>query len=384
MVNRMVKGVEILLQGHKVTIYQGEAALLDTQSVAVKNQAGSQTITAPRFILAIGSEPAFPPIPGLDLPGVVNSDEALKLEEVPDSIAIIGGGVIGMEMAAIFQGLGAKVTVLEMLPRILPPTDGRLASRFLALAKRRGMTIVTSARVTAVEPEGDKLKVKYKRGDEDKEVVVDKVLVATGRRPSSKGLNLETVGIRTERGAILVDDTMRTSIPNIFAVGDCVGGLLLAHKASYEGEIAAENALGGSRKADYSAIPYCIYTRPEIAGVGLTEEQAREKGVEYETASFPFSANARAWTIGEPEGEVRLIYERGSGRLLGAHIMGPWAGEMIGELALAVRSGLTVKDVAETVHPHPTLSEAVMEAAKAAAYGEAIHFRDLRRKAKGS
>ncbi|HDN78905.1 MAG TPA: NAD(P)/FAD-dependent oxidoreductase, partial [Chloroflexi bacterium] len=274
-VRRMVKGVETLLKGHKVTLYRGLGAFLDLHTLRVTGEEGETTLRAKRFIIATGSEPARPPIPGLDLPGVVDSDEIMGLESVPATLVIVGAGVIGMELATVFNGLGSQVTVLEMLPRILPPADGPIATRFLGLAKRQGIKVMTSVRVESIEPEGEKLKVNYTHiGKEAPSTcaIADKVLIAVGRRPYTAGLNLEDIGVKTERGAIIVDEALCTSVPHIYAIGDCIGKAMLAHKASYEGEIAAENALGKSRRVDYTALPYCIYTHPEIAGVGLTEE----------------------------------------------------------------------------------------------------------------
>lgn len=378
-VERMVKGVETLLKSYQVTVFQGEASFLDPMTLKIATEEGEKRIKARNFLVATGSEPIVPPISGANLPGVVDSDEITRLENVPSSLVIIGAGVIGMELATLYSALGSKVTVLELLPRILPPVDGTIASRFLALMKKRGVEVLTSVKVEAIEPEGEKLKV-IGSGERPLELLADKVILAVGRRPCTRGLNLEGIGVEIEKGFVKVDSYLRTSIAHIYAAGDCVGGALMAHKASYEGEIAVENALGHSRTPDYRAIPYCIYTFPEMAGVGLTEEAAKEEGVDYEVATFPFTANARAWAMDSAEGLVRLIYEKGSGKLLGAHIMGPWAGELIGELALAVRLQLKAGEVALTVHPHPSLSEAVMEAAKAAFYGEAIHYRAIRRK----
>ena len=387
LVSRMVKGVETLLRAHGVAVLRGSASFVDPHTLQVEGEGGESFLSARNFIIATGSVPARPSIPGLDLPGVVDSDEITRLEEVPRSLSIVGAGVIGMELATVFRGLGSEVTVLEMLPRILPPTDKAVATRFLALAKRRGIRVLTSVRVESIElveeAPGPKLRVNYSRVGKETPpsfVEAEKVLVAVGRRPNAEGLNLEAIGVETERGTVVVDETMRTSLPHVYAVGDCVGGAMLAHKASYEGEIAAENALGRLRRADYTAIPYCIYTHPEIAGVGLTEETAKEAGADYEVATFPFTANARAWALNASDGLVKLIYEKGSRKLLGAHVMGPWAGELIGELTLAVRLGLKADEIAGTVHPHPTLSEAVMEAAKAAVHGEAIHYFKRRRR----
>lgn len=378
-VEKMVKGVETLLKSYNIPVFQGEASFLDPLTLKVTTKEGEQRIRARNFLVATGSEPAIPPISGTDLPGVSDSDEITRLESIPSSLVIIGAGVIGMELATLYSSLGSKVTVLELLPRILPPADGAIASRFLALIKKRGVEVITSVKVEAIEQEEDKLKVVCSE-EKPFHFLAEKVILAVGRRPYTRGLNLDGIGIELEKGFVKVNGYLQTSIPHIFAAGDCVGGALMAHKASYEGEIAVENALGHQRTPDYRAVPYCIYTFPEIAGVGFTEEEAKKEGVDYEVASFPFTANARAWAMDLAEGVVRLICEKGSKKIIGAHIMGPWAGELIGELALAVRLQLRAQEVAWTVHPHPSLSEAVMEAAKAASYGEAIHYRAIRRR----
>jgi len=309
----------------------------------------------------------------LDAPGVLTSADVLELEDAPDSLAVIGGGVIGLEFASIFHALGTRVTVLEMLPTLLPTVDGGLARRYKSRLQRGGVEVHLRARVEEIWPKGDGLAVRV--ADSSEEVEAEKVLVATGRAPYTEGLGLEELGVQRERGAIVVDERMATNVPGIYAIGDVTGGIMLAHLASRQGEVAVENIMGHAVTMDYRAVPNCVFTLPEIAGVGLTEQEAKAEGLDYQVARFPFAASGRALTIGETTGLVKLICERESGRVLGMHIMGPQASDLIAEGTLAIQMGATARDIAETIHAHPTLSEAIMEAAKAAAFGEAIHYR---------
>jgi len=379
-VNSLVGGVEKLLRDHKVQLLLGTAALEDPHTFRVAPPAGGEetTFRAGRVILATGSEPSPLPVPGANLPGVLDSRGLLELQEIPASLVVIGAGVIGMEMAVLFRMLGSQVAVVEMLPNILPPVEPELAKRFLPVVRQQGIALQTGARVTEIaRGEDGRLGVVYE-GKKGKETAWgDRVLVATGRRPSAGGLDLERLGVARQGRAIAVNGYLETSVPGIYAIGDCTGGALLAHRASYHGEVAAENALGHRREADEHAIPYAVYTWPELAGVGLTAEQARTAGRPAAEARFPFGINGRALTMGEPGGQVRLVYDPEEGTLLGMHILGPHASELIAEATLAVQARLKVREMAETVHAHPTLSETLMEAAKEAAYGEAIHTRKM-------
>jgi dihydrolipoamide dehydrogenase len=372
-VARLVGGVEGLLEAHKVEIVLGTATIPKPGLVLIRAANGDHRLATKNIIIATGSVPARPPIAGLDAPGVLTSAEILELKEVPDSLAVIGGGVIGLEFAGIFHALGTKVTVLEMLPTLLPTVDGELARRYKSYLQRGGVEVHLRARVEEIRPKEDGLAVKV--ADSEEEVGAEKVLVATGRVPYTEGLGLEELGIKRAGGAIAVDEHMATNVSGVYAIGDVTGGTMLAHVASRQGEVAAENILGHPVAMDYRAVPNCVFTLPEIAGVGLTEEEAKAEGLDYKVARFPFSASGRALTIGETAGLVKLICERGSGKVLGMHIMGPHASDLIAEGTLAIQMGATARDIAETIHAHPTLPEAIMEAAKAAAFGEAIHYR---------
>ena len=372
-VARLVGGVERLLKAHKVKVISGTATIPQPGLVLVNAANGDHRLATEDIVIATGSVPARPPIAGLDAPGVLTSAEVLELEEAPDSLAVIGGGVIGLEFASIFHALGTKVTVLEMLPTLLPTVDSGLARRYKSYLQRGGVEVHLRARVEEISPKGNGLEVRV--ADSSEEIEAEKVLVATGRAPYTEGLGLEELGVKRERGAIVVDEHMSTNVPGLHAIGDVTGGIMLAHLASRQGEVAVENILGHPVAMDYRAVPNCVYTLPEIAGVGLTEQEAKAEGLDYKIASFPFSASGRALTIGETTGMVKLVCESASGKVWGMHIMGPQASDLIAEGTLAIQMGATAKDIAETIHAHPTLSEAIMEAAKAAAFGQAIHYR---------
>ncbi len=379
-VETLVGGVEKLLRDHGVRLFRGTAALEDPYTVLVRPAGGTEgaRLRASRVILATGSEPTPLPVPGAGLSGVLDSRDLLQVREIPSSLVVIGGGVIGMEMAVLFHSLGSRVSVVEMLPNILPPVEPELARRFAALVRQMGLALHTGARVQEiVSGEDGRLGVTLEGKKGGETVWGDRVLVAVGRSPSDGGLDLERLNVARSGRAIAVNERLETSLPGVYAVGDCTGGALLAHRAFYHGEVAAENALGGSRRVDEHAIPYCVYTWPELAGVGLTLEQARAAGRPCQEARFPFSANGRALAMGETAGQVRLVYDPEEGTVLGVHLLGPHASELLGEATLAVQAGIRVQEMAETVHAHPTLSEVLGEAAKAAAWGEAIHCRKM-------
>jgi dihydrolipoamide dehydrogenase len=379
-VDTLVTSVIELVKGHKIDIYEGLGTILQPGLVQVKtggSESSMQQLTARKIIIATGSVPARLPIPGLDLPGVLTSRDLLALKELPQSLAIVGGGVIGVEFASIFNALGTKVTVVEMLPHLLPPVDRKLARRFQRLLSAQGVEVQLNAPVQEISSANGRLRVRFAGAKGEGAIVADKVLVAVGRWPYTEGLGVGELGIEMDRRRVLVNEFMETSVPDVYAIGDVLGAYMLAHVASYEGEVAVENALGHQRAADYRAVPYCVFTIPELAGVGLGEREAKERGLDYQVVRFPFSASSRALAMGETEGQVKMVCEKGSGRVLGLHIMGPRASDLIAEGALAIQLGATAEDVAQTIHAHPTLPEAVMEAAKAAAFGEAIHFRKV-------
>jgi dihydrolipoamide dehydrogenase len=373
-VKALVAGVEGLLTAGKVTVHHGEGRLAGQEEGIWKIAVGDELLDARRVVLASGSVPARLPVPGNDLPGVITSTEALDLTAIPSSIVIAGGNVIGLEFACLFWALGSKVTILEMLPTLLPATDERFAARMLALLRGRGVSVNLGAKVIGIERGDANLVVHYQTAQAAATASGDLVLLATGQRPFSEKLGLDAAGVTMNRRAIAVNEYLETNLPGLYAAGDCTGGTMLAHVASHAGIVATENALGKRRPLDLSAVPACIFTMPEIASVGLTERQAKETGRAVIVGRFPFAALGRALSMGETEGQVRLVCETGSGKVLGMHVMGPHASDLIAEGALAVRLGLTARDLADTIHAHPTLPEATAEAALGV-YGEAIHLR---------
>jgi len=378
-VDRLVGSVVELLRAHKVDVLSGAARLLAANRILVTATGGEQLeVEANRVLIATGSTAVDAGIKGESLPGVVGYRELLGVAQQPASMVVIGASVVGMELASIFHGLGTKVTVLGRRT-FLKSVDPQLARRYRALCARHGLEVRVGLEFRSIEaiPDG-RLRVRYEAAAGESSAEGEVVLLAAGNAPSCLGLGVAEVGAELDsKGAVVVDDRMSTRVPGVYAAGDVVGGPMLAHVASHEAIVAVENALGGNRLMDYRVVPNCVFTDPEIASVGLTENEAKEAGVEVAVARFPVNASGRAMTLGEEEGMVRLVHEKGSGKLVGAHIMGPHASEMIAELALAIRAGLTVRDIAETMHQHPTLSEMTMEAASEAAFGEAIHYRRL-------
>lgn len=367
-VERLVSGVEALLQARKVELFKGRGRLLAPNKVAV----GGEELSTRSIIIATGAEPGKPPVAGLDLEGVLTSSEILELEEAPSDLVIVGGGVIGMEFASIFNALGTKVTVIEMLPSLLPPVDEELSRRYLNLVRREGVEVHLNSPLRGVQQKRPGLLVEYGGDEKVDSVEADYVLIATGRLPYTEGLGLAELGVPCGKGrAIVVDDYLQTTVPGVYAVGDVTGGWMLAHVASRQGEIAAENALGDKKGIDYRAVPYCVFALPEMAGVGLTEQEVKGKGIPYKKSIFRFGASGRALTMGETTGLVKMLCHEG-GQVQGLHIMGPHATDLIAEGALAIQMGATASDIVATIHAHPTLPEAVREAALGQ-LGGAIH-----------
>jgi len=373
-VTALVGGIEQLVKSNKIKLYKGLGRVEEQGKVMVLQASGrKEVVETDNIIIATGSVPARPPIPGMDLPGVITSDEALETEQLPERVVIIGGGVIGMEFASIYNSFGVKVTVVEMLPGILPNIDEEFPRRAVPLFKRAGMEIITKAAVKEIRQAEGGLLVLIDDGKGVKELPCEQVLVSTGRRPNLEGIDVQKLGLKVERGALVVNEKMETGIPGVFAIGDATGGIMLAHVASAEGTVAAENCARKDNSMDYRAVPNCIFTYPEIAGVGLTEQEAKAQGIPYKVSKFPFTANGKALTIGENTGTVKLIAHAETGVVLGGHIMGPHATDLIHELVLAVKKGLSGEDIAHTIHAHPTLSEALLEAAEGLV-GRPIHL----------
>ncbi len=358
-VQTLVNGVSQLMRTGNITIFSGSGELLSPRLVRVDKQ----EIAARKIIIATGSVPSRIPVPGLELPGVLTSDDILELDSIPSSLAVIGGGVIGVEFANIFAILGSKVTIIEMLPQILSPIDEEIAHRFGTLLQGFGVEINTSAMVKEVRPAGSLLEVVFTTAEGERGIEAEKVLLTVGRSPYTEGLGLAELGINIEGKAIKVNSRMETNIEGVYAIGDVIAGIMLAHVAFYEGKVAVDNALGRYHEADCGTIPNCIFTIPEIATVGMSEREAKEKGISYKVSRFPFSASGRAHSMGETSGLIKMICEARSGRVLGVHILGPHATDLIAEATLAIHFEANAEDIASAIHAHPTLPEALHKAA---------------------
>lgn len=371
-VSQLVSGVEQLMKLNKINVYRGTGLILSPNLVKVNGE----EIATRKLVIATGSEAASLPVPGIDLPGVLTTDDILDLKHLPRSLVVIGGSHVGIEFASIFSVLGTKVTIVKRRPLLLEPVDEEIGRRFAQTLLKQGITVKIGAAVKAIRKEGEALKVVWDTPQGEQWVEGQIVLLATGRLPYSKGLGLSELGIKMDGRAIKVNKYLKTNIDGVYAVGDVLGKNMLAHIASYEGEIAIENALGHSREADYHAVPVCIFTQPEIAGVGITEGEAQNSGIPYKVSRFPFLASGRAVTMDKTAGIVKMICHAENGRILGIHIMGPHASDLIAEGALAMQMGATARDIAYTIHAHPTLPEALREAAMGQLDGS-IHFRRL-------
>ena len=374
-VSTLVAGVQSLLTGNKVEVIKGRAKLTPSRQVEIDTGQGQkQTIQAKKTILATGSKPTKLPIPGADTSsGVINAESILNLDYIPKSLLMIGGGVIGVEMAIILAKLGGKVTIVEMLPHILPLEDAELASILARALKEDGIQIYEGVKVSRIEDSGEGKIAVISTGEAEQKLEVEVVAIAVGYSPNVEGLGLDEAGVAVNKGGIQVNEHMETSVPNIYAAGDVIGGMMLAYVAMEEGVIAAENALGRNSTIDYQAVPRCTFTLPELASVGLTEEEATAQGYQIRVGKFPFSANGMATILGERRGLVKIITEQKYGQILGVHIIGPSATELIAEATLAMKLDATPREIVATMHAHPTLSEALREAALDVT-GETIHF----------
>jgi dihydrolipoamide dehydrogenase len=363
-VDKLVRGTEFLLERNGVEVLKGRGELRSERDVFFQGPAGEKALGAEKIILASGSSSAGLPFLKPDGDAVITHLEALDLEVVPRSLVVVGAGAIGLEIGTIYNRLGTEVTVLEILPTILPGTDRQMAVRLERSLKKQGLNIFTEMRIEESVRETGKVRLKgtcLKTG-QPFEFSAEKVLLAAGRRPNSEFLR-EGFGSLLDRGGFVkVNARLETAAPGISAVGDLIGGKLLAHKASHEGIIAAENAAGGSGEMEYKALPMAVFTEPELASVGLTEDEAKAAGLQVQVGLFSLQANGRALTLENPDGMVKIVASR-EDRIIGAHILAPFASEMIPEMTLALRKGLTVQDVSQTIYIHPTISEAMMEAA---------------------
>jgi dihydrolipoamide dehydrogenase len=374
-VQQLRKGIEFLFKKNGVVVVKGVGRLVDAHTVEVATEDGVRRITARCIIIATGSTPALLPVSGLDVGGAVwTSTEALAAEKIPESILIVGGGYVGLEFGYFFSVMGSKVTVVEMLPRIAGNMDAEVAKELEKSLKRVGINILTESTVASAEDIENGKKVTIRRQDGSEETAeFERVLLAVGRKPLTQGIGLEEAGIRTDRGFIVVNDRLQTNVPNVYAAGDCIGEPMLAHAAFHEVLVAVENCLGGDAMLDNRAIPGVVFTHPEVATVGMTEEKAREQfGDDILIGRFPFAANGKALGMGEREGFVKVIAGPKHAEILGVHIIGPHATDMISEAVLAIQSEATLYDIEASVHPHPTLSEPIHEAALDA-LGKPLH-----------
>jgi dihydrolipoamide dehydrogenase len=366
-VSTLTGGIETLFMKNKVTWLHGHGKLLSSGQVEVDKGEGSpEVVEAGHIIIATGSVPAELPAAPFDGQYIVDSTGALSFDEVPEHLGVIGGGVVGLELASVWSRLGSEVVILIRRDAFLPAVDAQLSQEALRLLREQGMDIRLSAVCQSVEIKDGKVGLTYLEGETERKLELDRLLVATGRKPNTTRLNADAVGLNIdERGFIEVDEHCRTNLPNIFAIGDVVRGPMLAHKASEEGVAVAERIAGQESHVNYGTIPWVIYTWPEIAWVGKTGEQLKNEGVEFRSGVFPFKANGRARAMNEVNGMVKIIADAKYDRILGVHILGPFASEMIAELVTAMEFGASAEDIARTVHAHPTLSETVHEAALA-------------------
>ena len=376
-VQELTGGIEYLFKKNKVTYIKGAAKFTGPGKLQVDlADDGTQELTAKHVVIATGSDST--PLPGVEVDEerIVSSTGALDLKQVPQHLVVVGGGYIGLEMGTVWRRLGAEVTVVEFLDRVTPGLDGEISKQFQRILGKQGVKFKLSTKVTGVDASGNRLKVQLApaKGDGGEETLdADVVLIAIGRRPYTDGLGLDAIGLELDKGRVPIDERFATPVEGVYAIGDVVRGAMLAHKAEEEGVALAEIIAGQKPHIDYDAIPAVVYTYPEVASVGKTEEQLKEEGVPYVVGKFPFSANSRGKAVGLTDGFVKILAHKETDRVLGAHIMGPDAGTMISELALALEFGAASEDIGRTSHPHPTLSEAVKEAAMAC-YGQPIHF----------
>ena len=353
-VSKLVRGIEALEKANGVEVIKGFGRVAGPNTLTV----GDRTVTFDKLILAMGSAPAKPPVPGMET--AYTSDDVLAAKFIVSTVIIIGGGVIGIEFATLFASLGRKVTIVEMMPDILPGVIPEITSKTKAILKKKGVEFILGAKVTGIQ---NGRVVTFEQDGMPGERKAQAVVVCAGRRPMTKDCGLETIGLETDRrGFIEVDDHLRTAVPGVYAIGDITGKIQLAHVASAQGMVAAANCAGKDGTMRYDVVPACIYTSPEIAYVGLSEEAAKAQGIEVETGSFNIAANGRCMVMNENSGLVKVIAEKGTGKLLGCQIMAPRATDMIAEIAVALTHGATADSLSSVIHPHPTVSEIIAEA----------------------
>jgi dihydrolipoamide dehydrogenase len=365
------KGIAQLLKANKIEYVQGFAKLIAPDQLQVKRENGTLTIKAEKIILATGSEPAELPTFDFSQPSILTSTSGLELTDIPAKMIIVGSGVVGSEFATVFNALGTKVTMIELMDRILPTEDPRISQQMKRILNKKGIDILTETTIEEISEYGPQgLKAKLSSGDV---LEADKLLVSIGRALNTKGIGLEETGVELgKRSEIVVNDRMETNLPGLYAIGDCVGGILLAHWASFEGVCAAENAMGLESHLDSRVVPACIFTEPEIGSVGLNPAKAEEQGIEIKVGRFMFGGLGKALAMGKAQGFVQLVVDASSDVVLGCQVMGPHASDLVHEAALAMKMGITAAQIGSTCHAHPSLSEAMMEAAESV-HGRCIH-----------
>ena len=351
-VSQLRNGVAYLLKNPKITIVEGKASFKNAQTVVVNGE----EYTAKDIIIATGSKPALLPIPGADSEIVLTSTDVLNLKELPERICVIGGGVIGLEMASYLHRFGVEVSVLEYAPQVLPNFDAEISKRLKMLLTKQGIKIETDAQVTAIDEE---CFVTYQKKDQEYNVECDKVLMAVGRTPNTSDLNLEAAGITYNRKGIEVDDNMQTSVPHIYAIGDVNGKMMLAHVATFQGTRALNHIQGKADKIKFNLVPAAVFTIPEVASVGLTEAQCDDEEFDYKAVKVPFGAVGKAVAMGEPDGFCKLIIDNETRTILGCHIMGAHASDLIQEVVTMMNLGVTIDDARDIIHAHPTLNEII-------------------------
>lgn len=357
-VSRLRKGIEGLEKAHGVTVINGFGLLKKANEIEVNGE----IVTADHIILATGSTPSLPPIPGIENPSVMTSDEILAMKTCPESLVIIGGGVIGIEFASLYSALGKRVTILEMQQEILKGVDAEIVKELSQILKRKGVEIVTDAKVTAIE-EADQVTVSYEKNGQIKGASGDCCIVSVGRKAQIDKIGLETVGVKLNGPFIKVDEALRTNISNIYAIGDITGKIQLAHVATKQGMIAAQSIIGKKDRMKYNVVPACVYTSPEIAWIGMSEADALAAGKKIQVGRFGVGGNGKSSVMGHSKGLIKLVSDKKTGEIYGAQIMAPRATDMIGEIAVIMECEGTIEELSETIHPHPTVCEIIMEAA---------------------
>jgi dihydrolipoamide dehydrogenase len=373
-VDKNAKGIEFLFKKNKIDALHGFGRLTGPHEVTVSEGPGAGTYKAEHILVATGSVPRELPFAPTDGRRVLSSDHILQLETLPKSIVVLGAGAVGCEFASMYRAFGAEVTLVEMLPRVLPLEDEEVSKELARVFKKRGIEVITGAKMTEVKPGDQKVDMRLQRDEQSQELSAEILLVAVGRAPVSDGIGLGALGVARDRGYVQVNETMQSSVPHVYAIGDVVDTPWLAHVASAEGILAVEHMAGEKvRPIDYDLVPSCTYCEPEVGSVGLTEAKARERGYDVAVGKFPFSALAKAAILGKTQGFVKVVRETRYDQLLGVHVIGPHATDLIAEACVALQIESTTEELFRTMHAHPTLSESMAEAAHAAV-GHALHI----------